>query len=341
MKRLMGLLLTATLLTGLLAGCAGTPAGNSNTNTPESTPAATATSTPESTPTATSTPEASDDAEEAAWPRTYVDATGAEVVIEKQPERVALGHFGIIESFYALGIVPVAAFNNGVIEESPVLGALLDVDIIELGFPMNLESLLEAEPDLIIVYGDANAEIRESLEKISTVVQPNYPDGYNANNIEKLREHAKIVGKEEEAEKLIAEIEAKLTEGREKLASVEDTVMLIGLSEKAVSIYGPLAPTPFYGEDGLGLNAPEGLPNIWWEQSSLEALTVLNPDHIFIRATQEQYDKEIASMSDSSVWNSLTAVKNGQVYRLEEALFSSGPLGVTLFVDYAVEKLAK
>ena len=206
---------------------------------------------------------------------------------------------------------------------------------------MNLESLLEAEPDLIIVYGDANAEIRESLEKISTVVQPNYPDGYNANNIEKLREHAKIVGKEEEAEKLIAEIEAKLTEGREKLASVEDTVMLIGLYEKAVSIYGPLAPTPFYGEDGLGLNTPEGLPNIWWEQSSLEALTVLNPDHIFIRATQEQYDKEIASMSDSSVWNSLTAVKNGQVYRLEEALFSSGPLGVTLFVDYAVEKLAK
>ncbi|MDR1132060.1 MAG: ABC transporter substrate-binding protein [Oscillospiraceae bacterium] len=318
MKRLMGLILSAALLVGLLAGCAGTPAGNNGT----------------------STPDASGDTQEAAWPRIYVDNTGAEVVVEKQPERVAMTHFSVIEPFYALGVAPAAAFDNGLIDSTPILEPLRNTGIIELGYPVNLELLASVEPDLIIITTHAdNVKLRDELEKIAPVIQPCWTEDYTLDD--NLREYAKIVGKEAEAEKLIENKYAKLAEAREQLASVEDTVMIMGLYEKSVSIYGLPVNAPLYAENGLGLNAPEDLPDIWWEQSSLEALAVFNPDHIFIRATQEQFDQGIAAMSDSSVWNALTAVKNGQVYPLDETMFISGPLGVHLLADFVVEKLLK
>lgn len=328
MKRLIGFLLSLALITGALAGCADTT-GESNTGASgESTSAITE----------PGTPDASGDLE-AVWPRTYVDATGAKVVIEKQPERIALTHFNAFESFYALGVTPVAVITaESFIGRMSTLESLLDAGIVDLGNPLNLEKLVEAQPDLIIDTGN-QSEIREELEKIAPVVVPaiafaDDPDGA-------LREYAKILGKEAEAEQFIEKKQANLAEARGKLAAIDETAMIIDSNGKTISIYGLAVSTPFYTEDGLHLKAPEGLPNVWYEESSLEALAGFNPDHIFVRSEQEEYDQAIAELSKSLVWNSLTAVKNGQVYRLEESLFVSGPLGVQQLADYVIERLLK
>ncbi len=102
MKRLMGLIVSLTLLIGILAGCAGTPA--ENTTTPESTPSA---ADRRATP------------DEAAWPRMIADAAGHEVVLEKQPVRITLLHTYYMEHFFLLGTPPTASAIGNALGQTP------------------------------------------------------------------------------------------------------------------------------------------------------------------------------------------------------------------------------
>lgn len=333
MKKLMGLLLTAALLTGLLAGCAGTPAENSSTSTPESTPATTQTSTLEPS-----------ESEEAAFPRTYVDATGAEIVIEKQPERIAVLHFSSIEVLYALGITPVAAVGAEASNANIALEPLSDAGIIDLGAfaSPSLEKLVEAELDLIIAISSSHGEIWAELEKIAPVVEiKNYGTGVDIRA--SLREYGELTGREEEAENLIEQQNIKFAEAHEKLALLDETIVtLYGFADgKTGGAYGWQTQNVavFYDtEFGLGLKAPEKLSDDY-AQLDLEGLAEINPDHIFIQATQEEYDQRITELAKSTVWNSLNAAKNEQVYRIESAMTAAGPLGNLLLADYMVETL--
>lgn len=329
MKKLTGLLLAAILLIGVLSGCAETPAENSGTSIPETTPEISDASTPELS-----------ESEKTVWPKTYVDAAGIEVVIEKKPERVAVLHFIDMEKLYALGVTPVASALVDRINRMQTLKPLWNADIIDLGNPKtpNLEALVEAEPDLIISYS-FNSEMRDELSRIAPVVEI-------SNRLEnRLQELGEMLGMEDAAERLVEERSTKLAAGRDQLASLDETVaFLYGYTwnGKTVGLTGrdDSDGTIFYSaESGLGLKAPEKTPDKY-EEVSLEGLAELNPDHIFIRGTQEEYEQAIGELSSFSVWNSLSAVKNSQVYWLEESLFTAGPIGVHQFVDYVVKQLS-
>lgn len=332
MKKLMGLFLAAALITGLLAGCAGTPAGNNGTSTPESTPATTETSAAE--------PSESD---ESAWPRTYVDATGAEVVIEKQPERVAVVHALEIESVYALGVIPIAAGDaDAIINGYATLEGLRGKGVIDLGGSAspNLEKLLEAEPDLIIATYYTQGEMWDELKKIAPVVALKIPDPYAYTDA--LREYAEVLGRENEVEQVIDDRYAKLEDARQKLASIDETVVQVFLSNgKVGSIQGSTIWTLYDAEEGLGLKAPEGLPETW-QEISLEGLAELNPDHILIGVSSDSEGQAISDeYASSTVWNSLTAVKNNQVYIIDSSILNGQAYGMPILIDYILERLVK
>ncbi|WP_126425376.1 iron-siderophore ABC transporter substrate-binding protein [Brevibacillus marinus] len=325
MSRLIERIVIIALLAGVLAGCAGTFTADSK----------------DSNATPGGTPEQNVQ-EPNNWPRTYVDALGRQIVLEKKPEKVALLFFRNFEHLFLLGESPVAATDLNVLQEWASLAPYKDHEIADLG-PItspNLEKLLEIDPDLIIAVVGRFESYGDKLEQIAPVVVV----GSNENNWQgALREYGKIFGKEQQAEAEIARIEALIADSRKQLAAYSDkTFAVIMLGEK--QLWAFTTQFVFNKESGLGLNPPSHYVDMSTkgEQISLEGLAAMNPDYMFVAdigGSSKNAEKYLKNLERDAVWNSLDAVKNGRVYVLDSSIAAGGPLGIELGVKTIVEKV--
>lgn len=278
---------------------------------------------------------------EAGFPRTYIDSKGNKIIIEKQPQRIAIVAFPLVETMFALNTQPVAAPQVTVMSQWDSLKPYLAGNsLIDLGSQtsINLEKLLEIEPDLIIGT-KYNEEIYEELSKIAPVIlldtQPLSLDWKSVP-----REIAKVIGKERTVEARIAEIEGLITESREKLSPYKDeTFAFLTLADKSsFGVFGKqIYPAYFDGQSGLGLKAPNGYPEKTG-RLSLERLAELNPDHIFIMKVPGA-EKKLESLKSNSLWNALPAVKEGKVHLIDRSAFTIGMLATEYGVKSIVNTL--
>ncbi|MDR2028054.1 MAG: ABC transporter substrate-binding protein [Treponema sp.] len=315
----MGLLFSA----GIFGGCTGKSAEN--------------TAAPESA--ALGAP-----AESAAWPRSYTDAAGNKVTLNKAPEKVALLFFHHYEPVLALDINLVAATDVDVFEGWGSLRPYAeDRELIDLGdlLSPNLEKLLEIGPDLILYSARYHEKIAENLQKIAPAVAvgggPGSTDPLWGTWQGTLREYGKIFGRERKAEEEILRLEGLVGEAKEKLAPLGDeTFVYIHPLEKIV--YQWMPDYAFNPRGGLGLKSPVEKP----AQLSLESLAGLNPDYIvFYNDAMDTSDEDMLDRlnRENSVWRSLKAVKAGHVFFIDRSAFSGGPLGMELGIKTLLENL--
>lgn len=318
MKRWIQLLLSLTLVTGVLAECTGAPANNTQSPPAESTPSAAAPSEPTPAP-------------EAAWPRTIVDATGAEIVLETQPERVTLLHVVYLEHLLALNTPPTAAALGN------AQGAMESLEISELFAPylpgmditmlgnskdLNVEAVLASEPDVIITfYNPASANQIEQLTEIAPVIQISYADTWQ----NQLMLCARVLGKEAEAEAVTKDVEQIIADTKETLAPYADRTF--GLFRTDGKNFISQGTAQFYKE--FGLTKPSGFTDKA-DTLSLEAVAEMDPYYIVFQHNIAVTEAFIKSMESNSVWQSLDAVKNGRVYIYDENMNSFGPLSFKL-----------
>jgi iron complex transport system substrate-binding protein len=327
LKKFIGLIISIALIAGLSAGCSGTPAEDADT--PENSQAASEVNTPET----------SGNAEEAAWPRTITDAAGNEVVLEKAPERISLLHIVYMEYFLLLDLPPTAAaIGNALgeveaLEESEMFGPYLkDTDMEVLGSTkdLSLEALLASDPDIIVsFYFPAGLENYDQLAAIAPVVQINYNDSWQ----EQLKFCARLLGKEAESEAIIKELEDTIADTKEALAPYAERSFGIFRTVDGKS-FNALGGAQYY--EIFGLTKPTGFTDAV-ETVSLEAVADMNPYYIVFQHNYDTSKALVDSMSSSSVWQSLDAVKNGRIYYFDENMNSFGPLALRL----AAEKLVK
>lgn len=279
------------------------------------------------------------------WPRTYVDGTGKEVVIKKQPERIVVTHFGMMEYFFALETPPIASTLADRMLSSfetlkPYAKTASVKDIGEVTTP-NLELMATLDPDMIVAFSGTHNDVYEDLNHISTVVMINNTEERSWS--ETLREYAKLIGKEQLAETYISNLEALMSETRQKLDAYKD---------KTVTFLRPAGDGTFYAlddndvsyvfdqEKGLGLKSP-GQYKLDGEVVSLEGITVLDPDYIFIVDHLDNQETSMAELSKSSVWKSLKAVKENHVYPLDVSVSTKGPLAVHYTTTQLLQSLTK
>lgn len=316
-KLFAGVLLTASVLSG--CGDSST-AGSTASPSPEATEAAKASEAAAVTPTPA-----------AEWPRTYTDGLGKEAVIEKQPEKVAVLHFGYTEYLLALGITPLAAAQLSVVESFGTLKEFPQMaEIIDVGEVMspNLEKLVELQPDLIIAGTGIHDNAYDSLSKISTVAFKNNYGTWK----ETLNDYAQLLGREEQAEALIEETEGIIAETRDKLAGFKDKtfVFLRPSSKDGFGVVGSKIYAHYHDEkDGFGLKTPENYPENY-ETISLEALSEMNPDFIFFQDSEETSRELVDSLASNAVWQGISAVRNGHVDYLDISLNTGSPLAIQL-----------
>ncbi|MNO21308.1 putative ABC transporter substrate-binding lipoprotein YhfQ precursor [compost metagenome] len=288
----------------------------------------------------------------AAFPRT-IEAANGSITIKEKPERVAVVHWGYVDSILlfdlnSVGLALPFTKNGSSLDSDtykPYVSKVDELAIVGENTTVNMETLLEYGPDVIIAGNVVNAEVTDQLEKIATTVVIDEADTDVWSNWPALvTKFGEILGQEKVAEQFIDGYQAKLQHAKEKLADLQGTVAFLQVRNNAVWLGGTKYLVPYY-EKGLGLKAPDNPAMTEGAELSLEGLSALNPDHLFLGYFN--YDNpSAASMTDewenTEVWNRLKAVQSGQTHAINGALaMGYGPLGNTYGIEAVLEALDK
>ncbi len=304
MKRLTRPLTAVTVLAaiGLLAGCPR--------------PAA----PPTQPPAAEEEPQPT---EAAGWPRTFTDAMGEEVTLQRPPERVVSLSTGFTEAIFAMGAGDRLVGRVTFAEYPP---EALDVPSVGGVIDPSLEAIVGLEPDLLLTVRGTPQDVVESVRRAGISVIARDPASIDE-VLGCIRDIGRYLGVETDADALADQLAVgaeAVTERGNAIASGQgrpSALFVVGLDPVFVAGGGHFVDDMI--ERAGGLNAAtliEGAAANQWPSLSLEAIVELDPDIVVIAmmlndelAAAEGPDG-IASMPG---WSELSAVKAGRVYRID------------------------
>ncbi|MFF2887979.1 ABC transporter substrate-binding protein [Paenibacillus sp. NPDC057967] len=238
-----------------------------------------------------------------------------DVSIPVDPKRVVGLSVVYPDFLYALGVTPIAVQNYHAEFPEYLKKPLKDTLKMGIAQTPDFEMILASQPDLIIAPAWWAEKDYEQLSKItSTVLLPQREDWR-----EELRDIADVLGKSEQAETVIAELQTKKKEAKEKLHSLvgDETVMYMMIRSKEIIIYGENIDRGSFIHKTLGLKPVKEFPqNELSLTISLEKIPEYNPDHIIVQLNDDSVEvkNRYEEMIRTSLWKNMTAVKKNQVY---------------------------
>ncbi len=268
-----------------------------------------------------------------------IETMRGKIEIPVKPERIVTD--GYLPELLVLGLKPVGStrwdLENKVIQDR--------IDGIASTGERSLETIVELAPDLIVTWA-GDVSIIQQYEKIAPTLA--IPYGSYSDIHETIRYLGGVLDKEAEAEQWLAEFDQTVEEARAELAKVikpEDTFALMGVFvvDKGFYVYGDggyrggealyrhlqLRPPAKQQEEMIGKEA--------YRQISYEVLDEYAGDYIFI----DQGDLISDIWGDNQgLWNSLDAVKNNRVFKLDPDLFwGNDPVSLELQIQEVVKML--
>ncbi|AFS77466.1 Iron(3+)-hydroxamate-binding protein YxeB [Gottschalkia acidurici 9a] len=253
--------------------------------------------------------------------RKYKDYMGHEVDIPASPKRVIFHG----ENFGDLLAIGVDAVGTGNVWIKDHIYEDRAKDVEDVGFPVNLEKVLELKPDLFVFAG-SDEKVYEQLSKIApTIVFDSF-----APLEDRLSELGDILGKKQEADNWLKEYNKKLSHMWQQL--IEDGTIQPGETATVLTYY-PGNRLFIMGTTGLSqvLYSPQGFKpgdkiqkfldeKKGFAEISLELLPEYAGDRIFVlnpETNLHDAKESTAKMINSQLWNDLPAVKNGHVYFID------------------------
>ena len=202
-------------------------------------------------------------------------------------------------------------------------------DLPEVGQAMSpdLEIVASLEPDLFIMDSNFQASVEESLSQygLNTFF---FETGSYSDFVNSIKQLGVEINREDEAKKLVNEIEASVTKALEKKGDQSPTVAVIfGAGENFMlatdtSYLGDLVKTLGATNITSKLN---GDMSSGYVQFSLEQILAQNPDYVlrFAHGNIEQTKKMFDEAFDANdAYQELDAVKSGKVYDLDPTIFN-------------------
>ena len=161
------------------------------------------------------------------------------VTVPKNPEKVVVFDFGILDTFDALGIEDqVAALPKGSLpgylekfedDKYTNVGSLKEPDF---------EAIHALEPDLIIITGRQSDMYEEFKEIAPTIYVGLDTSDYMVSFKHNMDLVAEIFGKEDEMAKELTEIDEQIAAINEKVSAQEETALITLANEGKISAYG-------------------------------------------------------------------------------------------------------
>lgn len=277
--------------------------------------------------------------------RTLTDAVGNEVKVPAEPKSI-IGSY-LEDDLIALGVTPVAQWSvqEGKGVQEYLQEYLKDIPTIDSTLPY--EAVSSFAPDLVLM-SSASAVEGAKYDQYAKIA-PTYVVAKENNNDwrTRLQTIGEVVGKKEEAEKVLADYNEKAEEAKGKIQeSIKDeSAAAIWLVSNQLFIVGENVSSGavLYGD--LGLKVPEVVKEISatatgnWSAISLEKLAQLDADHLFLINS----DGEGAEVLKDSLWSNIPAVKSGNIYEYgpDTSWLYAGPIANTQIIDDVVESLVK
>ena len=274
-----------------------------------------------------------------------VQSVKGEVEIPADPKRI-VDISGSSEELALLGHTPVGTANVDSYETdkvpSYVEDKLGDAKVVghSMMDTMDIEAILAAEPDLIIM-APRQEKIYDQLKEIAPVVMlEDRSNDWEA----KLKDVAELFGQEEEAQKWLDNYYVKAEEiGKEiKEANGDQTYLTVLASSGQFMVFTEGGIGTVVEED-MKVPQPANMPkqdSITLPTVTMEGLTEIDADHIIVIATES--DK--ADLEASTVWPQIRAVKEGNVTILDASPYFSqayNPIGRELLLQSIKDEVVK
>lgn len=260
----------------------------------------------------------------------FTDDLGRQVIIDKKPTRVAalIGSFADIwclagghDTLVAAANDSWTSFDLGLSDEVADLGAIKEP---------NFEVLMSAEPDLILASCNttADVELMSRFEKLGIAAA--YFDVQSIDDyLRMLKICTELTGCPENYARYGQEVSDLVNASIARNDGTHPTVLCIRATGSSCKVKG--STDNVLGEMlyDLGcINIADG-NNLLLENLSIEAIIEADPDYIFavLQGSDDTDAQKVLEQSllSNPAWGTLTAVREGRFYVLENALYNLKP----------------
>ncbi|GAA3131663.1 siderophore ABC transporter substrate-binding protein CdtB [Planomonospora alba] len=286
-----------------------------------------------------------------ASPVTVTDSRGKQITLDRPATKVVALEWGEAEMVVGLGVMPV-----GVADAKGygtwVTAAKLDASVKDVGTRQepSVDSIAALQPDLVVMEAERDSALVPQLEKFVPVLVTEGSDG--SDNLGRMRSDLKMVatalGKTAEADKLLADLDATLADGKAKLEAAgfagKPFAMADGWkdgSKIAIRMFGKGSLVSDVAT-GLGLtNAWTGEVDPMWGlgNTDVEGLTALkDPDTRFFYNASDGVDVFADGLASNAIWKKLPFVEKKQVSKLPDGIWTfGGPLSCKQYAEAIVK----
>lgn len=292
------------------------------------------------------------------WPLTVTDDAGHEVTLDKHPERIvntALSVTGTLLAIDAPVVATAATSVSNITDDKGFFSqwaSVADERGVEVLYPdltFDLESVIAADPDLIIVStSGADSVYEDHYDELTAQGVPVYVANYGSNSWEDLAlDFGKLTGHSADAQKAIDDFDAYAAEAADKITVPEGTTSIVSFNG-AGKESGIAKKTSAQADilTKLGFDVVEA-------DADLDTSTQVRQDFAFV--TYENLSKAITGQTiftlsddgtkadqlkaDATLAN-LDAVTAGQVYPLGATSFRIDPYSGRQVIDQVVSDLS-
>lgn len=264
---------------------------------------------------------------------TVTDSRGEGIRLPGPATRVVALEWAETEMLVSLGVMPVGVADLAGYTTWDKAGPL-DPSVKDVGTRQepSVDAIAGLDPDVIIVAAGRDAALPQ-LTRIAPVMVTKATDA--TRNLDRLREDltmiARAVGRTDEADRLLSEMDQALADGRGAVTARGAVPVFLADGHKKGST---VTIRPF-GKGSLVSDVAEavGLTNAWtgpvdpkWGlgQTDVEGLSALtDPATIMIYSASED-DVFTGALADNPLWRRLPFVQTGRVTRLEAGTWTFG-----------------
>jgi iron complex transport system substrate-binding protein len=249
------------------------------------------------------------------YPLTVTDDSGAEVTVQKKPERIVSIVPSTTEIAFALGLGDKIV---GVSDHDDYPAEAKSKEKIG-GFEVNTEKLLSLKPDLVLAAADMTGKTVESLRKLGLTVIAVEPK-----SIEEIYGSIELIGKATDTGAKAKEVIARMKQEQEQVRTALQHLK----PEDKPKVWIELDDTLYTAGKGTILDQliqQAGGINIageveGWPQFSAEKVIQANPDVILVNYSYVQ--DPISKVKSRAGWQTINAVKENRIYQTDEDVVS-------------------
>ena len=266
------------------------------------------------------------DASNLGWPR-MIETPDGVVEIENPPQRIlsySLGHDEMVLAMVTTDRIAAVGRFTADPAYSNIADFAAELPVYEKG----VENVLAAEPDLVIVSKYTDADIVGLIEEAGVTVLRPALESSSEGNVPNILLIGYMLGVEERALELAAEIEGRLNIVTERVPPVGDDSrpVVLALTNYSDKIYAAGGETTEGGiivtSGGVNAAAEEGLSA--HQEISIESIAAMNPDVIVVTQPPDFGGIEFRdALLSNAVLAGVPAVANSMVHLVDSRLYTT------------------